>query len=212
MMLTPSKISDSLCFSTSESQHPSISTTGCNLSSKSSPMVSPTRCTYCGVDYESDLQLAAELGKTLLERNKELENSLKEQQAIIDDQAQEIEYLTKQTSTLREINDSRVKIYEQLEVSIADLESTNKHLVEESKLDKQKIKSLCANINRLDARCEDLQRCLDEARLKAEVTERKNKSSHQNFSSNTEKKLSHSENTSKNAKQPYYSSKENGIP
>ena len=39
----------------------------------------------------SDLQLAAELGKTLLERNKELENSLKEQQAIIDDQAQEIE-------------------------------------------------------------------------------------------------------------------------
>ena len=41
--------------------------------------------------YFSDLQLAAELGKTLLERNKELENSLKEQQAIIDDQAQEIE-------------------------------------------------------------------------------------------------------------------------
>ena len=34
MMLTPSRISDRLCFSTSESQHPSISTTGCNLSSK----------------------------------------------------------------------------------------------------------------------------------------------------------------------------------
>ena len=38
-----------------------------------------------------DLQLAAELGKTLLERNKELESSLKQQQAVIDDQAQEIE-------------------------------------------------------------------------------------------------------------------------
>ena len=50
------------------------------------------------------------------------------------------QYLTKQTSTLREINDSRVKIYEQLEVSIADLESTNKHLVEESKSDKTRIK------------------------------------------------------------------------
>ena len=50
------------------------------------------------------------------------------------------QYLTKQTSTLREINDSRVKIYEQLEVSIADLESTNKHLVEESKSDKSRIK------------------------------------------------------------------------
>ena len=50
------------------------------------------------------------------------------------------QYLTKQTSTLRDINDSRVKIYEQLEVSIADLESTNKHLVEESKSDKNRIK------------------------------------------------------------------------
>ena len=39
----------------------------------------------------TDLQLAAELGKTLLERNKELETSLKHQQAIIDDQSQEIE-------------------------------------------------------------------------------------------------------------------------
>ena len=35
--------------------------------------------------------MAAELGKTLLERNKELESSLKHQQAIIEDQAQEIE-------------------------------------------------------------------------------------------------------------------------
>ena len=42
----------------------------------------------------ADLQLAAELGKTLLERNKELESSLKHQQAIIEDQAQEIEVRT----------------------------------------------------------------------------------------------------------------------
>lgn len=39
----------------------------------------------------ADLQLAAELGKTLLERNRELEGSLKQQQAVIDDQRQEIE-------------------------------------------------------------------------------------------------------------------------
>ena len=38
-----------------------------------------------------DLQLAAELGKTLLERNKELEVSLKQHQNVIDDQTQEIE-------------------------------------------------------------------------------------------------------------------------
>ena len=42
-----------------------------------------------------DLQLAAKLGKTLLEGNKELENSLKHQQAVIDDQAQEIEVRNK---------------------------------------------------------------------------------------------------------------------
>jgi hypothetical protein len=35
--------------------------------------------------------LAAELGKTLLERNRELETSLKHHQAIIEDQGQEIE-------------------------------------------------------------------------------------------------------------------------
>ena len=39
----------------------------------------------------TDLQLAAELGKTLLERNKELELSLKHQQSVIDDQNMEIE-------------------------------------------------------------------------------------------------------------------------
>lgn len=41
--------------------------------------------------FSLDLQLAAELGKTLLERNKELEGSIKQQQIIIDDQSQEIE-------------------------------------------------------------------------------------------------------------------------
>lgn len=38
-----------------------------------------------------DLQLAAELGKTLLERNKELEQAVKHQQNVIEDQSQEIE-------------------------------------------------------------------------------------------------------------------------
>lgn len=37
-----------------------------------------------------DLQLAAELGKTLLERNKELETFLKDHKHTIDEQEQEI--------------------------------------------------------------------------------------------------------------------------
>ena len=43
------------------------------------------------LSFLSDLQLAAELGTTLLERNKELEGSIKDQQSIIEDQSQEIE-------------------------------------------------------------------------------------------------------------------------
>ena len=39
----------------------------------------------------ADLQLAAELGKTLLERNKELEATIRHQQSIIEDQVQEIQ-------------------------------------------------------------------------------------------------------------------------
>ncbi|QQP53160.1 Uncharacterized protein FKW44_005528, partial [Caligus rogercresseyi] len=49
-------------------------------------------------------------------------------------------YLTKQNLALREVNESRLKVYEQLEVSINDLEDSNRKLVEESKSDKVRIK------------------------------------------------------------------------
>ncbi|XP_076656328.1 cerebellar degeneration-related protein 2-like isoform X2 [Halictus rubicundus] len=109
-----------------------------------------------------DLQLAAELGKTLLERNKELENIIKLHQSTIEEQAQEIEYMKKQTAALREVNDSRLKIYEQLEVSIQDLERANHRLVIENTSDKKLIKSQCSTIETLEARCEELQKKIDE--------------------------------------------------
>jgi len=135
-----------------------------------------------------DLQLAAELGKTLLERNRELENSLKHQQAIIDDQAQEIEYLTKQTAALREVNDSRLRIYEQLEDAIADLEKTNNRLDDESKADKSKIKSLCSNVDILEARCEELQRGLDDARCQERQRKRRDRRRGSNKEENSSRK------------------------
>lgn len=110
---------------------------------------------------QQDLQLAAELGKTLLERNKELELSLKHQQSVIDDQNMEIEYLSKQASALRDMNESRMKIYEQLELSMIDLERGNVRLCEESYLDKEKIRSLTTTVQKLEMKCEELQRCLD---------------------------------------------------
>ncbi|XP_055709144.1 cerebellar degeneration-related protein 2-like isoform X2 [Phlebotomus papatasi] len=104
----------------------------------------------------SDLQLAAELGKTLLERNKELESDLRQHQAIINDQAQEIEYLTKQTAALREVNDSRLRMYENIEISISDLERANHRLVLENSADKKHIKTLCHTVETLESRCEEL--------------------------------------------------------
>lgn len=52
------------------------------------------QCQWVDVDVVvifTDLQLAAELGKTLLERNKELETALKQHQNVIEEQTQEIE-------------------------------------------------------------------------------------------------------------------------
>ncbi|PSN37411.1 hypothetical protein C0J52_21228 [Blattella germanica] len=115
---------------------------------------------------DKNLQLAAELGKTLLERNKELETTLKQYQVAIEDKYQEIEYLTKQTAALREVNDSRFKIYEQLEISIQDLERANQRLSLENSSDKKHIKNLCMTIDSLESKCEELQRALDDMTLK----------------------------------------------
>merc|ERR1719225_2056068 len=133
----------------------------------------PGHCQGCVCSHASDLQLAAELGKTLLERNKELESSLKQQQAVIDDQAQEIEYLNKQTTALREVNDSRLRIYEQLEISIAEMEKANSRLVEESVSDKARIKCLTMSTSQLEQRCEELQRAVEEARGQERVRRRR---------------------------------------
>lgn len=68
-------------------------------------------------DLEQDLHLAAELGKTLLERNKELEDSLQQMYINNEEQVQEIEYLTRQMEMLREMNEQHAKVYEQLDVT-----------------------------------------------------------------------------------------------
>ncbi|XP_054279430.1 cerebellar degeneration-related protein 2-like isoform X2 [Macrosteles quadrilineatus] len=132
-------------------------------------------CTDCWTS--SDLQLAAELGKTLLERNKELETALKQHQNVIEEQTQEIEYLTKQTAALREVNDSRLRIYEQLEVSIQELEHTNQKLSVDNISDKKLIKTLTSQIESLELRCEDLQKSVDEMAVAQESARRRQRRS-----------------------------------
>uniref|UniRef100_A0A1A8MDQ6 Cerebellar degeneration-related protein 2-like n=1 Tax=Nothobranchius pienaari TaxID=704102 RepID=A0A1A8MDQ6_9TELE len=128
-------------------------------------------------DLEQDLHLAAELGKTLLERNKELEDSLQHMYINNEEQVHEIEHLSKQLETLRDMNEQHAKVYEQLDVTARELEITNEKLVLESKTAQQKIdrltgtmESLQGLVDSLTARVEEL-RMLDELRVHREKKE-----------------------------------------
>ncbi|KAM9393922.1 cerebellar degeneration-related protein 2-like [Pholidichthys leucotaenia] len=130
-------------------------------------------------DLEQDLHLAAELGKTLLERNKELEDSLQQMYINNEEQVQEIEYLSKQLEMLREMNEQHAKVYEQLDVTARELEITNEKLVLESKASQQKIdrltgtmETLQGQVDGLTARVEEL-RTLEELRVRREKKERR---------------------------------------
>ncbi|NXI89040.1 CDR2 protein, partial [Rhipidura dahli] len=109
-----------------------------------------------------DLHLAAELGKTLLDRNTELEESLQQMYATNQEQLQEIEYLTKQVELLRQMNDQHAKVYEQLDVTARELEDTNQKLVAESRASQQKILSLTETIESLQTHIDDLQHQVEE--------------------------------------------------
>ncbi|XP_026997263.1 cerebellar degeneration-related protein 2-like [Tachysurus fulvidraco] len=130
-------------------------------------------------DLEQDLHLAAELGKTLLERNKELEDSLQQMYITNEEQVQEIEYLSKQVEMLREMNEQHAKVYEQLDVTARELEINNEKLVLESKASHQKIDRLTSTmdmlqgqVDTLTARVEEL-RTLEELRVRREKKERR---------------------------------------
>ncbi|TMS14931.1 Cerebellar degeneration-related protein 2-like [Larimichthys crocea] len=130
-------------------------------------------------DLEQDLHLAAELGKTLLERNKELEDALQQMYINNEEQVQEIEYLSKQLEMLREMNEQHAKVYEQLDVTARELEITNEKLVLESKASQQKIdrlmgtmETLQGQVDSLTSRVEEL-RTLEELRVRREKKERR---------------------------------------
>lgn len=87
--------------------------------------------------------------------------------------------MTKQTAALREVNDSRLRIYEQLEVSIQDLERANHRLALENAADKKHIKSLTSNIETLEQKCEELQGTIDDLRIQVDILKRKSQQRNQ---------------------------------
>ncbi|XP_017289246.1 cerebellar degeneration-related protein 2 [Kryptolebias marmoratus] len=120
---------------------------------------------YDKQDLEHDLQLAAELGKSLLERNRELEQGLQQMYATDQEQLQEIEYLTKQVDLLRQVNDQHAKVYEQLDVSARELEQSNQKLVLDNRTAQQKIQGLTETVELLQAQVEELQHQVEELKL-----------------------------------------------
>ncbi|KAM9424320.1 cerebellar degeneration-related protein 2-like [Pholidichthys leucotaenia] len=120
---------------------------------------------YDKQDLEHDLQLAAELGKTLLERNRELEQGLKHMCATNQEQLQEIEYLTKQVDLLRQVNDQHAKLYEQLDLSARELEQSNHKLLLDNRTAQQKIEGLTETVELLQTQVEELQHQVEELKL-----------------------------------------------
>lgn len=120
---------------------------------------------YDKQDLEHDLQLAAELGKTLLERNRELEQGLQQMYSNNQEQLQEIEYLTKQVDLLRQVNDQHAKVYEQLDVSARELEQGNHKLVQDNRMAQQKIQGLTETVELLQTQVEELQHQVEELKL-----------------------------------------------
>ncbi|KAL0984045.1 hypothetical protein UPYG_G00136390 [Umbra pygmaea] len=134
---------------------------------------------YDQQDLESDLHLAAELGKTLLERNKDLEDTLQQMYITNEEQVQEIEYLAKQMEVLRDMNEQHAKVYEQLDGTARDLEITNRTLVLNSKASQHKIERLNATIETLQTQVESLAgqmeqlNSLEQLRVRREKRERR---------------------------------------
>lgn len=132
---------------------------------------------YDHQDLEHDLHLAAELGKNLLEQNRDLEETLQQMEETNQEQLQEIEYLSKQVDLLRSVNDQHARVYEQLDVSARDLELKNQRLLLENRAAQVKIHGLTETVDGLQTQVEELQR--DMKKLKLVSAEQTRSSAHQ---------------------------------
>lgn len=111
-----------------------------------------------------DVEAAAELGRTLLERNRQLESTVRQQQAVIDDQTQEMQYLSKQNRLLRQATESRLRLCEQLEASVAECERAKLRLRHQIEAERQRHITLKTNMEAAEERGDELQRLLDASR------------------------------------------------
>ncbi|XP_033102592.1 cerebellar degeneration-related protein 2-like [Anneissia japonica] len=112
--------------------------------------------------FENDLHLAAELGKTLLERNKELEANLISTQQLADEQAMQIVYLEKQLQILRDVTESKARVYEQLDLNVQELEKCNQRLEHENKMYNQKMVRMSESVESLEVKLREQQKHVEQ--------------------------------------------------
>ena len=62
------------------------------------------------------------------------------------------QFLTKQTAALKEVNESRVRVYEQLEESLEELEQDHSKLSEQSREERGRIQTLSSTVTVLETR------------------------------------------------------------
>ncbi|PIK56461.1 putative cerebellar degeneration-related protein 2-like, partial [Apostichopus japonicus] len=85
-------------------------------------------------------------------------------QQQIQDQALQIVYLEKQLQVLRDVTETKAKIYEELDVTSQELEKTNDNLNHELRTAQQRITSLSETIEQLEAKVVDQQQQADQLR------------------------------------------------
>lgn len=117
--------------------------------------------------YEDDLQLAAELGKNLLERNQTLETQIQHMMHVQNEQKLEIELLQKQVEVLKSVNESRLHMYEDIDRNAHELERMNSQLMKDRKCDRDTILRLNETIHKLEEKCINLESSLEEYAAKS---------------------------------------------
>lgn len=132
-----------------------------NLEYISDSMEQKDRGSHCC----TDLELAAEIGKNLLERNKELEVMLKSSHHYLEEQSIKNEFLSKQLETLRELHDGQVKACEQMESTALELQNTNKELQSETAVMRKRYQTLVQTVDSLENKCDEYRVQLEELQI-----------------------------------------------
>jgi len=117
-------------------------------------------------DYEKDLQLAAELGRCLLERNQELQNYVNVLQKQIDDEQCDIKLLHAKLESTREQLDTKCKQTEILDATNFDLERELAQQRRDNERDRQHIKELSDLCDKTRKQCFEIEHEYERFRLK----------------------------------------------